>query len=128
MTISLSKGGNLSLDKINPGIRKILVGLGWDERASDGSAFDLDASVFLLKTDGKVRGDQDFVFYNQLTSQCGSVAHTGDNRTGAGDGDDESIKVDLANVPADIAKLVVTVTIHEADLEVVSNCCLVGPR
>jgi tellurium resistance protein TerD len=115
MAVSLSKGGNVSLDKTDPGIKKILIGLGWDERATDGAEFDLDASVFLLKDDGKVRSDRDFIFYNQLQSECGSVVHTGDNRSGAGAGDDEAIKVDLASVPADITKLAVTVTIHDAD-------------
>ena len=115
MAVSLSKGGNISLDKAAPGIKNVLIGLGWDERATDGSDFDLDASVFMIKDDGKVRGDHDFIFYNQLKSQCGSVEHTGDNRTGSGDGDDEAIKVDLSLVPADIQRIVVTVTIHNAE-------------
>ena len=115
MAVSLSKGGNLSLDKVAPGIKNVLIGLGWDERATDGSEFDLDASVFLVKVDGKVRGDHDFIFYNQLKSQCGSVEHTGDNRTGEGEGDDESIKVDLSLVPAEIDKIAITVTIHNAE-------------
>lgn len=115
MSVSLSKGGNVSLSKEEPGLTRILVGLGWDARATDGAAFDLDASAFLLKADGKVRADSDFVFYNNLRSTDGSVVHTGDNRTGAGDGDDESLKIDLANVPADIQKIVFSVTIHEAD-------------
>ncbi len=115
MAVSLSKGGNISLDKAAPGIKNVLIGLGWDERATDGTAFDLDASVFLVKADGKVRGDHDFIFYNQLKSQCGSVEHTGDNKTGAGEGDDESVRVDLSLVPAEIDKIVVTVTIHNAE-------------
>ncbi len=115
MAVSLSKGGNLSLDKAAPGIKNVLIGLGWDERTTDGTEFDLDASVFLLKADGKVRGDHDFIFYNQLKSQCGSVEHTGDNRTGEGEGDDESVKVDLSMVPAEINKIAVTVTIHDAE-------------
>nr|WP_237067481.1 TerD family protein [Microbulbifer guangxiensis] len=115
MAVSLSKGGNVSLEKTNPGIKKILVGLGWDERVTDGTDFDLDASVFLLADNGKVRGDHDFIFYNQLTSQCGSVVHQGDNRTGDGDGDDEAIKIDLSAVPAAIQKIAVTVTIHNAE-------------
>ncbi|MFT5720255.1 MAG: tellurium resistance protein TerD [Motiliproteus sp.] len=115
MAVSLSKGGNISLDKVAPGMKKLLVGLGWDERATDGSGFDLDASVFLLNADGKTRGEQDFIFYNQLKSQCGSVEHTGDNVTGEGDGDDESIKVNLALIPADIDKIAVAVTIHDAE-------------
>ena len=115
MALSLSKGGNLSLTKEAPGMTKVLVGLGWDARATDGQDFDLDASAFLLKADGKVRADSDFIFYNQLKSVDGSVEHTGDNRTGEGDGDDEAIKVDLSKVPADIDRIAFTVTIHEAE-------------
>ena len=116
MALSLTKGGNLSLTKEAPGMTKVLVGLGWDARSTDGQDFDLDASAFLLKADGKVRADSDFIFYNQLKSVDGSVEHTGDNRTGAGDGDDEAIKVDLSKVPADIDKIAFTVTIHEAEV------------
>jgi tellurium resistance protein TerD len=115
MALSLQKGGNLSLSKADPSLTKILVGLGWDERTTDGSAFDLDASAFLLTATGKVRGDADFIFYNQLKSTDGSVEHTGDNRTGQGDGDDESMKVDLSKVPMEIEKIAFTVTIHDAD-------------
>ncbi|WP_086931066.1 TerD family protein [Agarilytica rhodophyticola] len=115
MSVSLQKGGNVSLEKAAPGMTKILVGLGWDERATDGAEFDLDASVFLLKNDGKVRGDSDFIFYNNLSSGCGSVVHQGDNRTGEGDGDDEAVKVDLSKVPADVDRISVTVTIHDAE-------------
>ena len=115
MALSLSKGGNLSLTKEAPGMTKVLVGLGWDARSTDGQDFDLDASAFMLKADGKVRADSDFIFYNQLKSVDGSVEHTGDNRTGEGDGDDEAIKVDLSKVPADIDRIAFTVTIHEAD-------------
>ena len=114
MAVSLSKGGNVSLEKAAPGITKILVGLGWDERATDGVQFDLDASVFLLNNNGKVRTDGDFIFYNNLKSSCGSVEHQGDNRTGEGDGDDEAIKINLSNVPADVQKISVAVTIHDA--------------
>ena len=115
MALSLTKGGNLSLTKEAPGMTKVLVGLGWDARSTDGQDFDLDASAFLLKADGKVRADSDFIFYNQLKSVDGSVEHTGDNRTGEGDGDDEAIKVDLSKIPADIHKIAFTVTIHEAE-------------
>ena len=115
MALSLTKGGNLSLTKEAPGMTKVLVGLGWDARSTDGTEFDLDASAFLLKADGKVRADSDFIFYNQLKSVDGSVEHTGDNRTGKGDGDDEAIKVDLSKIPADIHKIAFTVTIHEAE-------------
>ncbi len=115
MALSLQKGGNLSLSKEAPGLTKILVGLGWDPRSTDGTQFDLDASAFLLNASGKVRGDADFIFYNQLKSPDGSVEHTGDNRDGAGDGDDEAIKVDLSRVPVDVDKIAFTVTIHDAE-------------
>jgi len=115
MALSLSKGQNLSLSKTDPGLKKVLVGLGWDARATDGQDFDLDASVFLLAQSGKVRSDADFIFYNQLQSGCGSVVHTGDNRTGEGDGDDESVKVDLSMVPADVQRIAITVTIDKAE-------------
>jgi len=115
MAISLQKGGNVNLSKEAPGLNKVVIGLGWDPRASDGAEFDLDGSAFLLKTDGKVRADSDFIFYNNLKSTDGAVVHTGDNRSGVGDGDDESITVDLARVPAGIEKLAFCVTIHEAE-------------
>ncbi len=115
MALSLSKGGNLSLTKADPGLTKILVGLGWDARSTSGGDVDLDASAFLLGATGKVRSDGDFIFYNQLTSADGSVEHTGDNRTGEGDGDDEAVKVDLARVPQDVSRIIFPVTIHDAD-------------
>jgi tellurium resistance protein TerD len=115
MAISLSKGGNVNLSKEAPGLNKIVVGLGWDARATDGAAFDLDASAFLVKLDGKVRSDSDFCFYNNKVVANGAVQHTGDNLTGAGEGDDESIKVELSKIPADLDKVVFTVTIHEAE-------------
>lgn len=114
MALTLQKGGNLSLSKTDPDLTRILVGLGWDPRATNGIEFDLDASAFLLDTSGKVRGESDFIFYNQLRSPDGSVEHTGDNRTGAGAGDDEVIKVDLGRVPAYVDKIAFTVTIHDA--------------
>lgn len=115
MAVSLSKGGNVSLSKEAPGIESIFVGLGWDVRTTDGAEFDLDASCFLLGANGKVRSDNDFIFYNNLKSTDGSVEHTGDNRTGEGEGDDEVLNVELNKVPADVAKLAFTVTIHEAE-------------
>lgn len=115
MSISLAKGANVSLSKEEPGLTKIVIGLGWDTRATDGEGFDLDASAFLLAETGKVRGDHDFIFYNQLRSSDGSVEHTGDNRTGEGEGDDEQIKVDLGSVPADVHKVAVVVTIHDGE-------------
>ncbi|WP_026878876.1 TerD family protein [Ignatzschineria larvae DSM 13226] len=116
MSVSLAKGGNVSLSKSAPNMKNILVGLGWDVRETDGAEFDLDASVFLLTDSGKVRGDADFIFYNNLRSQDGSIEHTGDNRTGEGEGDDESIKVNLDLIPAAISKLVFVVTIHDAQV------------
>lgn len=115
MAISLQKGGNVNLSKEAPGLKKIIIGLGWDPRVTDGSAFDLDGSAFLLKADGKVRGDSDFIFYNNLKSTDGSVTHSGDNTSGSGDGDDEKIIVDLTLVPADIDKISVAATIHQAE-------------
>jgi tellurium resistance protein TerD len=115
MAISLQKGGNVSLSKEAPGLKKVIVGLGWDPRATDGATFDLDGSAFLLRADGKVRSDSDFIFYNNLKSPDGSVEHTGDNRTGQGEGDDERLIIDLPRVPAEIERIAVAVTIHEAD-------------
>lgn len=116
MAISLSKGGNLSLTKTDPSLTRLLIGLGWDERVTSGAEFDLDASVFLLAGNGRVRGDHDFIFYNQLKSIDGSVEHTGDNRTGQGDGDDEVIKVNLGKNSPEIEKIIITVTIHDANI------------
>lgn len=113
-TVSLSKGGNVSLTKTDPTMKKVLVGLGWDARSTDGQDFDLDASAFLLGENGKVRSPEDFVFYNNLRAAGGAIEHTGDNRTGDGDGDDESLKVNLDTLPADVAKIVFVVTIHDA--------------
>ncbi|MDR1478263.1 MAG: TerD family protein [Planctomycetaceae bacterium] len=115
MAISLTKGQNVSLSEAAPGLNKIKIGLGWDVRATQGSAFDLDASAFLLNESGRVRSAADFIFYNQSKSTCGSVAYMGDNRTGEGEGDDEEILVTLNSVPADVQKIVFTVTIHEGE-------------
>lgn len=116
MAISLSKGGNVSLSKTDPSLKNVLVGLGWDARPTAGADFDLDASAFMVKEDGKVRSDSDFIFYNQTKSTCGSVEHTGDNRTGEGEGDDEAIIVLLDKVPGDIQRIVFSVTIHDAEM------------
>ena len=115
MPVSLSKGGNVSLSKEAPGLSNIVIGLGWDTRSTDGSDFDLDASMFVLKEDNKVRSDSDFIFYNNKTGADGAVEHLGDNLTGEGEGDDEQSKVNLNAVPQDVANLAVGVTIHEAD-------------
>lgn len=114
MALSLSKGGNISLSKADPNLTRILLGLGWDARSTSGDEFDLDASAFMLGDSGKVRSDSDFIFYNQLRSADGSVEHTGDNRTGDGDGDDEALKINLSKVPADIQRVIFPVTIHDA--------------
>ncbi|NOQ34559.1 MAG: chemical-damaging agent resistance protein C [Methylococcaceae bacterium] len=118
MGVSLNKGGRLSLSKENPGLKKIQVGLGWDERATDGATYDLDASAFILSSGEKVRGDEDFIFYNNLKGAKGAVEHMGDNLTGGGEGDDEVIKLDLAALAAnhpDIEKISMVVTIHDAE-------------
>jgi len=115
MAVSLSKGGRVSLSKEVPGLKKIRVGLGWDTNATDtGTDFDLDASAFVLGADGKVLGDEWFIFYNQTTSPDGAIVHKGDNRTGAGEGDDEVIEIDLDKVDPKVDKIVFTVTIHDA--------------
>jgi tellurium resistance protein TerD len=115
VAVSLAKGGNVSLSKEAPGLRTIRVGLGWDARVTDGSAFDLDASVYVLGENGKVRSDADFVFFNNLSGAGGAVVHQGDNLTGQGDGDDEVVVVTLDKLGADVAKISFAVTIYEAD-------------
>lgn len=115
-TTRLIRGGNVSLTKMEPSLEKVMVGLGWSARPTSGAAeFDLDASAFLLSDYGKVRGDPDFIFYNQLASPCGSVVHSGDVRVGAGGGDDETITVELPRLPGDIVRIAFCVTIHEAE-------------
>lgn len=116
MAVSLSKGQKVDLTKTNPGLTNVVVGLGWDTNKYDGgNDFDLDSSVFLLGDNGKVTNETDFVFYNNPQGANGAVVHTGDNRTGAGDGDDEGVKVSLTTVPANIQRIAFTITIHEAD-------------
>jgi tellurium resistance protein TerD len=115
VTVSLTKGGNVSLSKEAPDMRTMRIGLGWDMRVTDGSAFDLDASVFVLGEDGKVRNTSDFVFFNNLTGGDGAVVHQGDNLTGEGEGDDEVIVVTLDKLPANVAKISFAATIYEAD-------------
>ena len=116
MAVSLTKGQKVDLTKGNPGLSKLLIGLGWDvNRYDGGSAFDLDAAAFLLDGSGKVSSDADFVFYGNLRHASGGVEHMGDNLTGEGEGDDEQIKVDLASVPASVEKIDFTVTIYEAE-------------
>jgi tellurium resistance protein TerD len=115
MSVSLSKGGNVSLTKQAPGLTAVLIGLGWDARTTSGADFDLDASALMVGPAGKILSDQHFIFFNNLTSPDGSVEHTGDNLTGEGEGDDEAIKVNLAGVPAEADKVVVAVSIYEAE-------------
>lgn len=114
MSVTLKKGGNLSLSKAEPDLRVARVGLGWDTRSGSGVSYDLDASAFLLGPNERARSDADFIFYNQLASPCGSVAHQGDNRTGEGDGDDEVLLVDLPKIPEAVSKIAVCVSIHDA--------------
>ena len=115
MAISLTKGQNVSLSKTDPSLKNVLVGLGWDARSTDGQDFDLDASVFMATENAKVPSDSYFIFYNQLVSPCDGVEHTGDNLTGDGDGDDESVIVRLDKVESNIKSLFITVTIHDAE-------------
>ena len=115
MSVSLNKGGNVSLTKEAPGLTAVLVGLGWDARTTSGADFDLDASALMVGTSGKILSDSHFVFFNNLTSPDGSVEHLGDNLTGEGEGDDEEIKVNLVNVPQEVDRVVITVSIYEAE-------------
>jgi len=115
MAITLSKGQKVSLTKGNPGLKNIVVGLGWDTNKYDGGFdFDLDSAAFLLGENDKVNSDSDFIFYNNLKHSSGAVQHLGDNLTGEGDGDDEQVKLDLSLVPQNVNKIAFTVTIHEA--------------
>ncbi len=115
MAVNLTKGGNVNLSKEAPTMTKVIAGLGWDARVTDGQSFDLDASVFLVGADGNVLSDQHFVFFNHVQSPDGSVIHQGDNRTGEGDGDDEQVKIALDHVASDIQKAVFAVTIYDAE-------------
>lgn len=117
MAVGLVKGQKVDLTKGNPGLSKLIIGLGWDTNQFDaGADFDLDAAAFLCGENGKVTSDGDFVFYNNLIHSSGAVEHTGDNLTGEGDGDDEVIKIDLSLVPANISRISFTVTIYDADV------------
>ena len=116
MAVSLKKGQKVDLTKTNPGLKEVIVGLGWDVKRYDGgSDFDLDASVFMLADNGKVPSDAEFIFYGNKKHSSGSVEHMGDNLTGAGEGDDEQIKINLAAIPANVSKIDFTVTIYEAE-------------
>jgi tellurium resistance protein TerD len=116
VAVSLSKGANVNLSKEAPGLQSVRVGLGWDQRVTDGSDFDLDASVYLLNEGGQVRSDADFVYFNNLKAADGAVEHHGDNLTGVGEGDDEVVSVHLGKLPQEVAKVVFAVTIYEADV------------
>ena len=115
MAVSLAKGGNISLAKEAPGMKNVLIGLGWNARATDGASFDLDASCFMLGEDNKVSSDASFIYYNNLKSACASGEHLGDNLTGEGEGDDEVLHVYLDKMLPTTTKLVFGVTIHEAE-------------
>ncbi len=116
MPINLSKGQKVDLTKGNPGLKKIMVGLGWDVNAFDsGTDFDLDAAAFMLGADGKCPSDKEFIFYGNLNHATGAVTHMGDNLTGEGEGDDEQIQIDLSKIPSNIEKIAFTVTIYESD-------------
>ena len=115
MSVSLSKGGNVSLSKEAPGLTAVLVGLGWDARTTTGTDFDLDASAIMVDTAGKVLSDKHFIFFNNKTSPDGSVEHAGDNLTGQGDGDDETIKVNLSAVPAEVDRIVFPVSVYDGE-------------
>lgn len=126
MSVILTKGQRVDLTKGRPSLKNILVGLGWDFNQYDGEAeFDLDASVFMTKENGKVGTDEDFIFYGNLEHRSKSVIHMGDNRTGNGDGDDEVIKLRLDEVPSDYTALAITVTIYDADTRL-QNFGMVG--
>ncbi|SDC65280.1 TerD family protein [Rhodococcus tukisamuensis] len=115
MGVSLTKGGNVSLTKEAPNLTAVAIGLGWDVRSTTGTEFDLDASAIAAGADKKVVSDQHFVFFNNMKTPDGSIEHLGDNLTGAGEGDDEVINVDLAAVPANIESIFFPVSIYDAD-------------
>ena len=116
MPVNLKKGQKVSLTKDNPGLKNVVVGIGWDvNRFDTGASFDLDSSAFLITDAGKVSRQEDFIFYGNLKHPSGAVEHLGDNRTGEGEGDDEQIKVDLSKVPENISKIAFAVTIYEAE-------------
>ncbi|MCM3704873.1 MULTISPECIES: TerD family protein [Cytobacillus] len=128
MAINLQKGQRVDLTKGNPGLSKIMVGLGWDPVQKSGGGgllgslfggggganIDCDASVIMLGENGKLKSNKDVIYFGNLKSADGSVQHTGDNLTGAGDGDDEQLLIDLSRVPAHIHKMVFVVNIYDA--------------
>ncbi len=116
MAIQLSKGGRINLSKSEPGLQKVGVGLGWDTNQYAGAQFDLDASVFLISENGKIPNENYFIFYNNLTSPNRSVEHKGDNRTGAGDGDDETVYISLDSVENNVKEILFVATIHDGEI------------
>lgn len=116
MAVSLKKGGNVSLSKEAPGLAAVNVGLGWDVWRTDGAAFDLDASAFVVGADDKVLSDANFVFYNNKVSPDGAVIYSGDNRSGEGEGDDETIRIDFTKLSPNAKKVVIAVTIHDGEI------------
>lgn len=117
MPVCLQKGQKVSITKENPGLNNVVVGLGWDVNTYDtGKEFDLDTAAFFLTDSGKVSAPEDFVFFGNLKHPSGCAEHLGDNKTGAGDGDDEQIRIDLTKVPANLNKIAFTVTIYDAEM------------
>ncbi|MCH1547550.1 MAG: TerD family protein [Flavobacteriaceae bacterium] len=116
MAINLTKGNSINLEKENPGLNNVHVGLGWDAEDSNGNNIDCDVSVFMIDQNNKIPADRFFIFYNNLTSEDGSVIHQGDNTDGVGDGDDEEIHIELNKVSGDILQMMIVVTIHDADV------------
>lgn len=116
MGVVLTKGQKISLEKTAPGLTHVVAGLGWDVNQFDsGSDFDLDASAFLTDANDKCPSDAEFIYYLQKEHPSGAVTHSGDNRTGDGEGDDEQIRIDLSKVPANIEKIQFTATIYDAE-------------
>ena len=121
MSVNLEKGQKVDLTKGNAGLRRVMVGLGWDAAEQQGGLFggrtqdiDCDAIAFLLNSEGKVESSSDVVFFNNLRHMSGCVLHQGDNLTGEGEGDDEQIMVDLANLPSKYERIVILVSIYKA--------------
>lgn len=115
MSINLKKGQQISLEKVSPGLEAVFIGLGWDVKSGSGPSFDIDSSVFLVDENEKLVSDKHFIYYNNLKSPEASVEHMGDNRTGAGEGDDEVVLVNLTKVPPQVQKIIFTVTIYEGE-------------
>ncbi len=125
----VSKGDDVNLMAKDPALKKVLIAAGWDLNAFDSDPLDLDMSCFMLNKEGKTRVNEDFVFYNNDQSAEGGVVHNGDSRTGAGDGDDESILVDFENVPFDIMRIIFVLSVYQGDekghyLSKIRNCYL----